>query len=263
MDALDHFNVAIGRAEHLLSLYDLLHDTRSRGVRKDWSQKFNDIMHWPKDERFVRIDGREQDSILIMRERVGIDRSHFAHELLSELLRSSVVASVSALDRYMHDLIVNHSWSILSGKVSSIPKELSKLSIPVLATKNALEQLRANQKARPGNLVKTALQEQLHREFTFQNPDDILLASKMLGLKNFWTNVASELNGKPKSEDVIDKLREIARRRNQIVHEADLVRKTKAKQVTVRDISRDTAEQWTNWIKDFVAAIQRVVDNSR
>lgn len=262
MRPLDSFNAAIERGKHLLTLYDLLHDSRQRGVRNDWASSFKTLMHWPAGESIVRVDGKDRDSMLILRESVGIDREHFTHDYISELLRASVVAAISALDRYMHDLVLLHSWRLLSQKDANIPNELKKVAISVTTAKRVIQHLKKNPKARPGHIVKKAIQERLHRDYTFQKPDDILKASKMLGVPDFWQSVANEMPGTPPKNDVIATLRQISGRRNQIVHEADLVRKTKAKEITLRDLSRTDAGDWTDWIVDFVHAIDRVVDNA-
>ena len=257
---IDSFDAAIERAAHLIQLYDLLHDSRSRAVRSDWATSFKAFMRWPAGEEIVRVDGKDRNSMLIMREAVDVDREYFAHDLVSELLRASVVASVSALDRYMHDLVLHHCWKLLSRADKDIPNELKKLTVSITATKQALKKLRADPKARPGHIIKKSIQERLHRDFTFQKPDDILKASRMLGVTDFWNSVAAEMDGEPAKKDVIDTLRTIAKRRNQIVHEADLIRKTKAKEITLRDISRTEAEEWIDWMEDFVASIDIVVD---
>ncbi len=260
MKPIDLFNASIERPKHLLRLYDLLHDSRSRGVRSDWATSFKSLMHWPNREAIVRVDGKDQQSVLVMRQAVGIDREHFSHDYLSELLRSVVVAAISSLDRYLHDLVVHHSWTLLSKADDDVPTELKKLSLPVSVTKKAIQQLRKDPKARPGHIVKKAIQDRLHREYTFQKPDDVLKASKMLGLEDFWASVANNMPGHPPKENVIATLRAIAKRRNEIVHEADLVLKTKAKGITMRDISRAEAETWVNWMNDFVTAIDKVAD---
>lgn len=165
----DAFDSAIERAEHFLRLYDLLHDSRQRGVRKDWRQRFNQGMHWPQDEQIVRIDGKDKDSLLILRESVGIDRKKFKEEYTPELLRASITSAVAALDRYIHDLIVERCWALLGKREDQIPKELKKLKVPVVSIKKALEKLRSDPKARPGTLMKKEIQKILHREITFQN----------------------------------------------------------------------------------------------
>jgi hypothetical protein len=262
MKPIDLFNASIERPKHILRLYDLLHDSRSRSVRRDWAKSFKEMMRWPKGEDIVRVDGKDKQSLLIMRQAVGIDRVHFSHDYLSELLRSVVVAAISSLDRYLHDLVVHHSWKLLSKADEDVPTELKKLSIPVSVAKRAIQQLKKDAKARPGHIVKKAIQERLHREYTFQKPDDVLKASKMLGLEDFWTKVASKMPGTPKKEDVVATLRTIAKRRNEIVHEADLVLKTKAREITLRDITRADAENWINWMEEFVTAIDQVADAS-
>ena len=260
--AWDVFETAIERASHLVQLYDLLHDSRQRAVRADWADSFNRLMHWPVGEQIVRIDGTDRDSLLVLRESVGIDREHFTHDYVSELLRASVVASISALDRYMHDIVLHHSWALLQRADADIPKELKKIAIPITTAKSIINKLKDDPKSRPGHIAKKAIQERLHRDYTFQKPGDILKASKMLGISNFWQSVADEMDGTPPKNDVIKQLREIAKRRNQIVHEADVVLKTKAKDITLRDISRTEAEEWTEWIYEFVWAVDTVIENA-
>jgi hypothetical protein len=252
------FDAAIQRPEHLLRLYELLHDTRQRSVRSDWANGFRQLMHWPAAEEFVRVDGKDRDSMLIMRESVGVDRGHFTHGYLSELLRSALVAAVSALDRFCHDAIVHHSWKLLSRKERDIPKGLFRLNLPVLGTKKALEKLRKDSKSRPGSVVKVAIQEELHNKHTFQNPAGIETAARMLGIEDVWTKLAAEMPGRT-GKAIRDTLDEIARRRNQVVHEADLIRRTRSGSVTLRDIQYSECEQWVLFIKDFVAAIDTVV----
>ena len=119
-------------------------------------------MHWPQAEKIVRIDGKDRRSILVLREGLGIDRKGFAHEYLSELLRAAIVATVSALDRYMHDIVVEKSWKLLNEPEDDIPRELKRIMIPVLESKKALDRLRQDQKSRPGNVIKQAIQTVLH-----------------------------------------------------------------------------------------------------
>jgi restriction system protein len=173
-------------------------------------------------------------------------------------LRAALVAAVSAIDRYFHDIVVEHAWALLSKKEDDVPKELQKLSIPVLEAKKALAKLHSDRSSRPGYIVKKAIQDVLYRQ-TFQNPDDIARAGQMLGIKDFWRKVAGKISGGSTSERVTASLRALARRRNQIVHEADLIRKTKAKKTTLRDITEKEAADWINWTEQFIAAVHATV----
>ncbi len=262
MAATDNFQAAIERAEHLITLYDLLHDTRTRRVRADWSSKFKKLMRWPDGEQICRIDGAGKNSMLILRESVDLDNSQFSHDYLTELLRSAVVAAISALDRYLHDLVVENCWKLLSKAEDQIPAELKKIKIPLMVTKKSIEKLRQSTEARPGTIVKKAIQEQLHREFTFQKPDSVIRASKMLGITDFWRRVSAKMDGSPSDQQVKKKLTEIADRRNQIVHEADIKRKTRDRGISLRDIKAGTTKDWVAWISDLGAAIDLVVEES-
>ena len=256
MRAMAGFDAAMQRAEHLVTLYDLLSDRRIRSVRRGWATKFRELMRWRKREKFARVDGNQ--CILILREKAGISRSHFSDEYLSELLRSAIVAAVSAMDRYFHDAVVSRCWTMLTRPEGQIPKELRALDLPALETARALAHLRRDPKARPGNLVKKAIQDKLHNDFTSQGPDSILKAANMLAVKDFWQTVADQMSNKPKKGEVIAKLRSIAFRRNQIVHEADLERKTRSKHLTLRPITHRHATESIAWIRSFVTTVDSV-----
>lgn len=259
MRAKQDFDTAIGRADYLLHLYGLIHDTRQRDIRNDWATPFKRLMHWPQGEEIIRVDGKGKNSILIFREDADVNREHFSHSRLVELLRAATVAAVSALDRYMHDIVVQKSWELLSRPEDRIPRDLCEIKVPVLTSKRALDRLRKDKKARPAHLVKKALQDVLHRQFTFQKPDDVKKAADMLGIKDFWTKVAIRMPGKPAREDVIAELKSISVRRNQIVHEADIVRKVKGKQITLRDVTYPEAENTVKYLKNLASAINKLI----
>lgn len=260
ISAKDGFNSAMDRANHLLILYAILHNTRTRVVRNDWAKTFKQHMQWPLSEQIVRVDG--ENSLLILRESAGIDGTHFAHDYLSELLRATIVAAVSALDRYMHDMVVERSLDLLRLPEEDIPKELRKLAVPILSAKKALEHLRKDSKSKPGNILKQAIQAALHEDYTFQSSSSIEKGAKMLGIKDFWGEIVKHLPNKPIKGDVQKKLKEITTRRNQIGHEADLILKTSAKKITVREIKLETTKEYVSWIRDFVSAINEVASET-
>lgn len=259
MPAKKTFDYAMGRAQHFLTLYDILHDSRQRGVRSDWMAKFKDLMRWPSGEQVVRIDGKDKKSLLILREDLGIDRSRFAHEYTSELLRAAIVAAISALDRYMHDLIVRRSLQLLKQSEDDVPKRLRDLRIPVLTAQRAIQRIREDKNTRPGHLVKQEIQKILHREHTFQNADSVQRGADMLGIKGFWDKVSAEMPGSPEKKDVIDTLNNISRRRNQIVHEADLILHKQGSRISHRPISHKETSDFVSWIDDFGNALDKVV----
>lgn len=251
------FDFSLERAKHLLALYDILHNSRQREGRKDWLDKLKKFMRWPNGETITRIVGKDNKSFLILRESIGLSSEKFAHYYVSELLRSSIVNSISAMDRYFHDLILSKSWSLLSKAESDIPKGIKSLPIPAYAVKKALEALRTDPNARPGNYLKKEIQAVLHKENTFQTVSGVDTAVSMLGLKDFWKTVGAGMG--LSAGDTQIKLRDITRRRNQIVHEADIVLKTKGKEITLRDISRVHAEEAVLFIEKFICEVDKLV----
>jgi hypothetical protein len=255
---INHFSLCIDRTNNLLLLYDILFDKRERKVRKDWSQNFCSLMHWSTTEKFIRIDGK--DSIIILKSSLNIDQKLFKTNQLDELLRSIIVYSVSALDRYFHDVLVEKVISILSKKEEEIPKELKNLNLPILSTKKALEKLKKDGKSRPGNILKSEIQIVLHDDYTFQNVHNIDKAIKMLDISDFWNRVGNEFSPKLTPIQIQNKIREISKRRNEIVHEADIVRKLRAKKPTLKSINRNKVEEYKIFIDNFIRATDKIIN---
>ena len=262
MKPIETFELAIDRAEHFLTLYDLVQDSRTRSVRKDWAAKFLKIMPWSVNNAIVRVDGKDRNSVLILSEKLGIGREQFSHTYASELLRSAVVSAVSAQDRYFHDVVVHHSLKMLIKKEEDVPKELKKISIPLIETKRAIDRARKPGNTRPRGVIKSALQQQLHRQFTFQNPYSVIKAAQMLGVEDFWGKVAIKMPGKPAKGEITTTLRKISARRNQIVHEADIIVSTRAPGTRTRPIKMQVTKTWVEWTGIFVRAADLVIEDA-
>jgi hypothetical protein len=256
--ALDTFEIANQRSERFLTLYKLMRNSRQRGAREDWLTRFKQFMRWPAGEQITRIDGHDGNSMIILREAVGITRDEFEHDILSELLRAAIVASVSALDRYMHDLVMRNVWSLLDQSEEDMSNELKKLSIPAYEVKRALTAIRQEPNARPGGKMKKVIQATLHRNHTFQRPDDLQKAAKMIGIDGFWDQVEAEFPGNRTKKQIIDQLKKITIRRNQIVHEADIIVKIRNREINTRTISERDATRAVEFIGRLVRSIDRV-----
>jgi hypothetical protein len=255
--SIEIFDYAFDRAEHFLTLYDILHNSRQRKAPQPWKEKFSRLMRWPVNEQFIRIDGKDKNSMLILRSTLGIDRKYFAEEFTGELLRSSIVASISALDKYMHSIVIEKCWVLLNGR-GTIPTDLANFKVPLITTKKALDKLRSDKKARPGSQVKLQIQQMLHRELTFQNAAGMERAARLMGIKDFWRQVAAKMPNSPTANETKNDLRKVARRRNRIVHEADIVRKISAKSISQNRIDRSEVFEMVNWVRDFVHAMDDV-----
>jgi hypothetical protein len=245
------FKSGRGRAEHLLKLAELLTNTRERKMRQDWARDFKEFMHWKQREQIDRVDGT--GAMLILRASANITSKNFNEDYTSELLRAAHVTIVAALDRYCHELIVSRVVAALED--SNHTQELRKLAIPVIEVHKAVKHGR-KKGARPMNIVRQAIQDQLHRD-TFQKPDDVVRGLKIIGVENLWPTCATEMGCT--ANDIVTRLRDIVDRRNKIVHEGDIVRhkrggKIRYRKITPRQVAKDIV-----WIGDLVDAIEAAV----
>jgi hypothetical protein len=256
--AKEVFDYSIQRSEHYINLYDILHDSRRRRGRKDWKTNFRKLMHWPAAQEFYRMDGKDGNSLLIIKDQVGITPDKFQHDYVSELLRASITSGVSAMDRYFHDLIVENTVAFLGRSEKDMPKKFMQLNLPILVTKKALEKIKNNPKSRPNTLIKKELQSALRNNYTFQSPRNCELAAQILGIKDFWGKVHLHFKVQLTKEQIIEKLNAIARRRNQIVHESDIILKTSAKEISLREITHKDAKNSLSMIKKFVSAVDKI-----
>lgn len=252
------FNQAIERSEHFLFLYDLVSNKRTRAVRSDWADRFKGFMRWPPAARIMRVDG--DCSILIIKDGpMGLTYDRFEHSYVSELLRSSLVSAVSASDKYFHDKSLNVCFKLLNGPEKDLPKKLRLLELPVVQTFKAVKKVRANSSARPGSQLKKAIQDKLHLS-TFQGSHGIEECFALMGVKKVWAQIAEEWPSDVNAEDIKSKLDKVCRRRNQIVHEADLERKISSNRFALREIKRSFAQDSVDFVKDFIVAADKVIE---
>jgi len=260
--SIDHFNSAIKRSENLLQLFDLLADDRSRNVRKERAKTIKKIMRWPQRQKIKIIESKKMQSVLIMKETTQIDYNNFGTNYIDEILRAALVSAVSALDRYIHDLIVENCIKMLNQKEENIPSGLKRLKLSLIVTKNVLLRMKRNngdenKGTRPGFVLKKAIQDELHLK-PFQSAEEIKNAMSIIGIKDLWPNISKVINPPLTQEAIKTSLKRIADRRNQIVHEADLFRKTRGKKISLREIKRRNVEQNITFIKSLVFAMEKV-----
>ena len=130
---------------------------------------------------------------------------------LTDLLRSELVMIVSALDLYVHEVVRLGMLECFRGRRAPTDA-FHRFQVTLGGTIQAISM--------PGSNVW--LDEQVrdrlgHR--TFQQPDDIAEAIRLISNVELWNSVAVQLQSP--SQDVRDRLRLVVDRRNKIVHEAD------------------------------------------
>jgi hypothetical protein len=182
----------------------------------------------------------------------------------NDLRRTALVLAVASLDAYMHWLVFRRLSDVR--KTENLPNALAKFLLPFanlaeLADEVIVARRRSpKSNCRPWVMVKAAMQERLLKE-TFQSYDNVSTALALAGFKKGWSRV-SELLGVPCDEIKLG-LGEIVHRRNQIVHEGDIVRLVRPRDLSYNDISHDEIAARVDWIEELIASIQAMVDEEQ
>ena len=144
---------------------------------------------------------------------------------LTDLLRAQIVMIVSALDLYIHEITRVGMLAVYNGER---PQTDAFLRFRVTLG-SAIQGISSATKEEDDNGKKKWLDDkwldveirESHGHQSFQDPNNIADAIRLFSSCELWPSVAKQLNLDVK--DVKDQLSAIIKRRNQIVHEADLV----------------------------------------
>lgn len=174
----------------------------------------------------------------------------------SELLRAAVVTSVSAMDAYFNDRVLENVRRTIKDTAPDFPNELVLLITEDEKMEPLIREfLKLAMRDRPLAHVTTMIAHKLS-ERTFQDPGRIEWGTKVIGVRDFWNQVAQRMN-----EPVIQAKRTLmqyVRRRHDIVHRGDLGAAKKIRH-KVRKISPLFASSCINHIDRFVHCAEEVI----
>lgn len=127
-----------------------------------------------------------------------------------DLLRASLVHGVSALDHFVHEEVRSRMLLIQLGQIPKA-KAFAKFRVSVDSV---------NQASTSSNTswLEAEVREQ-HSHLSFQSPDKIADALRLVTDISLWSAVADQLS--VKADDLKRHLKLIVDRRNKIAHEAD------------------------------------------
>lgn len=131
---------------------------------------------------------------------------------VSDLWRSQIVLTVSALDNFIHEL-VRLGMLESAGGIRAKTDAYLRFEMPLRATESALAG--SAHEVWVGETVR-----EKHSWQSFQDPDKLADAIRLMSQVRLWEAVGNELGEPPKN--VKTRLKLIVDRRNQIAHEADL-----------------------------------------
>ena len=155
---------------------------------------------------------------------------------LSDILRAALVLSVSALDYYVHEVVRLEMLEIYSGSRSE-PPAFSRFQVSLGSTRSL------------DNLLEDEIRQR-HSYKSFQQPDNIAEAIRLIADKKLWEEVGN-LMDRP-AKDIKQELSIIVDRRNKIAHEADI------------DPTFDLGNRWSineELVNDAVDFIEQVVES--
>lgn len=147
---------------------------------------------------------------------------------LSDLLRAEIVYAVSALDKFVHELIRIGMIEAFSGKrVRTTKFEGFTISAKTLEKikETAIERnLNPNHPPLPDELPEYWFEQEIvlkHKQASYQTPININDGLSLIWKEEYkWQKIATDMGLNEKSAKT--QLETIVARRNQIVHEADL-----------------------------------------
>ena len=131
---------------------------------------------------------------------------------VSDLFRSQYVFAVSALDHLVHEMVRIGMTEITERKRVET-EQFSKFQI-------SLSSALSIQRDIPFAQTLNQIVQEKHSWLSFQHPDRIADAMRLIYSGKLWENIAMELNSDAKH--LKDRLRLIVERRNKIAHEADM-----------------------------------------
>ncbi|QTL34935.1 HEPN domain-containing protein [Pseudoalteromonas viridis] len=164
----------------------------------------------------------------------------------SDILRSQIVLSVSALDHYVHEVTVEGMLEVYKGNRqptnSYLKYQVSTSSLMLAKTTMNME-----------SIFEEEIRQK-HSYLSFQYPDKVADAIRLFSGCKLWEEVGVILN--LSARDTKDKLKLIVDRRNKIAHEADIDPSYPGMRwpITVND-----ANQATDFIEQLCESIHSIV----
>lgn len=142
----------------------------------------------------------------------------------------------------------------------TLPKRLQNLDIPFsdLASlaDSALGAQKDGRRVRPWVQVKNALQNRI-LSMTFQSYSQVAGAFSLAGIEKSWSKIAAET--KEPASQIESRLNGLVHRRNQIVHEGDIMRMSRPRAIRHNPVDHAEVSAEIDWVEHLLASMQTVV----
>jgi len=165
--------------------------------------------------------------------------------------RQAVAMGVAALDTWMH-------WSIRNTDLSALSKRLHNLDVPfgeLVAMGNySIDARQRGVRDRPGVRARNVLNAKL-LTMTFQTARQWEVGFGLLGIRSGLSSAGSAMTPKQTHSAVTEKLNALSHRRNMIVHEGDLVRLVRPRNIQRARLPRPEVDADLAWVGSFLSAV--------
>ncbi|WP_394125167.1 HEPN domain-containing protein [Psychrobacter nivimaris] len=178
-----------------------------------------------------------------------LDNSKFPHDMISDILRSELVSVVSALDRFIHDIVKVGIIESYNGQ-RQLTNSCSNFQINIGDLKTFLNPTISQDP----DIILGDIIDRKHSHLSFQDPKKIADALSLFwDDSQKWQTIASQLGSDQNTIKV--ELKNIIIRRNQIVHEADF----DAFQNQLQIIKANDVENSVEFINNLVEVIYNLI----
>lgn len=128
---------------------------------------------------------------------------------ISDLYRSQIVLTISSLDHFIHEFVLEEMLEIYNGRRTP-SHGFNRFTIPISTINGSIP---------PDNIISSHIRQK-HSWLSFQDPDKIADAIRLVSDLKLWEEVSPSFGLSAK--DLKAQIKLIVDRRNKIAHEADL-----------------------------------------
>lgn len=193
-----------------------------------------------------------------------VNQLHMSHETISDILRFQLIYAVSALDRYIHEVVYRGVEEIINNVRLSTDKYSSHTFKASTLTRVLEYSAPTFVPSSPSETVSYAILQELSEKLStlsFQAPDKVKDGLSYIWKEEHKIQVLANVMGLPGKNDndrtklLEQTLKLIVERRNQIVHEGDWDAVNNSR----RDITKQEANTATDFIENLCQAIHKEI----
>lgn len=220
MNSRNTFEEHYRSAEVLLRVYRLFESEEGPRTEHTWLPAMREVIASSRDEEIILL--LNELFIGIVRGRADLKPSFFRRDTLDLLLRQAVVAACSALDVYLPHLLNAHLPDVILIKQRNFMPNSGEMRSFFLNFRLSLDDIwpmaeESTVEDRWGMITQRVLKYCADK--TLFNDAGVSAVLTLLGVDEPWQRIADRAG--EKKEPLMDKLRKIVSRRNDIVHRAD------------------------------------------